>query len=174
MFLFGLRSIVAVLISSLVLFPSLNYAQQGSVLGLPKPGTMVSLSSSYVPVIVKGLHIHPENPILFDFIVDTGDSGLDVNSTQLLSESDKLIKYFLASLTIPESDLWVNLSPYEKDRIIPALLGQTVMGRDMLAQDYILKQLTASLIYPEKNLGKEFWSRVYARSGIFSARAKFR
>ena len=30
------------------------------------------------------------------------------------------------------------------------------MGRDMLAQDYILKQLTASLIYPEKDLGKDF------------------
>ena len=159
-----LRAIVSFLVFSLVFSPSLNYAQQGSVLGLPKPGTMIGLSSSYVPVIVKGLHIHPENPILFDFIVDTGDSGLDVNSAQLLSESDKLIKYFLASLTIPENDLWVNLSPYEKDRIIPAQLGQTLMGRDMLAQDYILKQLTASLIYPEKNLGKEFWSRVYARS----------
>jgi len=44
----------------------------------------------------------------------------------------------------------VTQSAYEKDRIIPEQLGQTVMGRDMLAQDYILKQLTASLIYPEK------------------------
>jgi len=34
------------------------------------------------------------------------------------------------------------------------------MGRDMLAQDYILKQLTASLIYPEKNLGKAFWDEI--------------
>ena len=38
------------------------------------------------------------------------------------------------------------------------------MGRDLLAQDYILKQLTASLIYPEKDLGKEFWSRVYQKA----------
>src|SRR5207248_2496347 len=43
-------------------------------------------------------------------------------------------------------------------------LGQTEMGRDMLAQDYILKQLTASLIYPEKGLGKTFWDRVYAKA----------
>jgi hypothetical protein len=162
--MFFLRSLVSILISSLVFSPSINYAQQVSVLGLPKPGTMVSLSSSYVPVMVKGLHIHPENPILFDFILDTGDSGLDAASPGLRSESEKLIKYFLASLTIPEGDLWVNLSPYEKSRIIPEQLGQTVMGRDMLGQDYVLKQLTASLIYPEKNLGKEFWSRVYTRS----------
>ena len=38
------------------------------------------------------------------------------------------------------------------------------MGRDMLAQDYILKQLTASLIYPERNLGKKFWDKVYTKA----------
>ncbi|MDO8675766.1 MAG: hypothetical protein Q7K71_06610 [Candidatus Omnitrophota bacterium] len=73
----------------------------------------------------------------------------------------KLIKYFLASLTIPEQDLWVNLSPYEKDRIVPQSFGQTEMGRDLLAQDYLLKQITASLIYPEDEFGKIFWKRVY-------------
>jgi len=50
----------------------------------------------------------------------------------------------------------INLSPYEKDRMIPTSLGETAMGRDLLAQDYLLKQLTASLIYPQKALGKEF------------------
>ena len=82
----------------------------------------------------------------------------------LRSESDKLIKYFLASLTIPEKDLWVNLSPYEKDRIVPQEFGQTEMGRDLLAEDYLLKQITASLIYPESKLGKEFWQKVYAQA----------
>ncbi len=43
-------------------------------------------------------------------------------------------------------------------------MGQTVLGQDMLAQDYLLKQLTASLIYPEKNLGKNFWDKVYAKA----------
>ena len=64
----------------------------------------------------------------------------------------------------PSEDLWVNLSPYEKDRIIPNAFGQTEMGRDLLAQDYILKQLTASLMYPEDDLGKEFWERVHAKA----------
>jgi hypothetical protein len=67
-------------------------------------------------------------------------------------------------LTTPENEMWVNLSPYEKDRIVPERFGQTEMGRDLLAQDYILKQITASLIYPEDELGKKFWDRVYAEA----------
>ncbi|MCK5342024.1 MAG: hypothetical protein KAR20_01400 [Candidatus Heimdallarchaeota archaeon] len=38
------------------------------------------------------------------------------------------------------------------------------MGRDLLAQDYMLKQLTASLLYPEDQLGSDFWNRVYKRA----------
>ena len=38
------------------------------------------------------------------------------------------------------------------------------MGRDLLAEDYMLKQITASLIYPESQLGKEFWKKVYAQA----------
>ncbi len=131
-----------------------------AALELPKPGTMVSLSPAFQPVLLKGLKVDPKNPFRFDFIVDTGDSP----SLALKEQSSKLIKYFLASLTIPEKDLWVNLSPYEKDRMIADNLGQTQMGQDMLAQDYILKQLTASLIYPEKDLGKAFWDKVYAKA----------
>ena len=78
------------------------------------------------------------------------DPEEQTNAQNLKQESTKLIKYFLASLTIPEKDLWVNLSPYEKDRIIPKSFGLTEMGRDLLAEDYMLKQITASLIYPEE------------------------
>ncbi len=151
--------LIAVLMISMLAIPRASYA---GVAGLPQPGSMVQLSSSYVPVMMTGLTVHPENPLLMDFIVSTGNSGL--NAAQVKQESDRLIKYFLACLTIPENDQWVNLSPYEKDRIIPDNLGETVLGQDMLAQDYLLKQLTASLIYPEKNLGKEFWDKVYAKT----------
>ncbi len=157
-------------------FPRPIKGEGTSPLQLPVPGEMMSLSQAYMPVMIKGLKVHPENPLLFDFVVDTGNSGLSVvaglapvqkgrpQGSPLQDESNKLIKYFLASLTIPEKDLWVNLSPYEKDRIVPEELGNTELGRDMLAQDYILKQLTASLIYPEKDLGKKFWDKVYAKA----------
>ena len=143
-------------------------ASAQGVLGLPEPGTMVNLSPAYEPVLIKGLKVHPENPLALDFIVDTGDErsfGLrPQDDVALRRQSEKLIKYFFAALTLPEADVWVNLSPYEKDHIIPQATGQTEMGRDMLAQDYILKQITASLIYPEKGLGKDFWDRIYKES----------
>ena len=132
------------------------------LLGLPEPGTMVNLSAAFKPVMVKGLTVHPENPLMFDFIVSGGDTGLEGQA--LKDESQKLIKYFLACLTVPEKNWWVNLSPYEKDKIVPQDLGQTDLGRDMLAQDYVLKQITASLIYPEKKIGKDFWDRVYQKA----------
>jgi hypothetical protein len=126
---------------------------------LPAPGVMVHLSPDFNPPILKGIKVHPDNPFRFDFILDKGDSQL--SNYQLKDESSKLIKYFLASLTISEKDLWVNLSPYEKDRIVPESFGQTEMGRDLLAEDYMLKQITASLIYPEGEVGKKFWKRIY-------------
>ncbi len=126
---------------------------------LPAPGVMVYLSPAFNPPILKGLKVHPDNPFRFDFILDRGD--FQESSQDLKDESSKLIKYFLASLTIPEKDLWVNLSPYEKDRIVPESFGRTEMGRDLLAEDYMLKQITASLIYPEGETGKKFWKRIY-------------
>ena len=113
---------------------------------------------------MTGMTIHPDNPLAFDFIVDTGDDNLEGEA--LRNESKKLINYFMATLTVPEDQMWVNLSPYEKNRIIADGLGQTEMGRDMLAQDYLLKQLTASLMYPENGLGMEFWNRV--KSAVLS------
>src|SRR6202451_2256998 len=119
---------------------------------LPAPGIMLPLSPEFNPPILKGIKVHPDNPFRFDFILDRGDGQL--SNDALKDESSKLIKYFLASLTIPEKDLWVNLSPYEKDRIIPNSFGLTEMGRDLLAEDYMLKQITATLIYPEDAGGK--------------------
>src|SRR5208283_5492234 len=134
----------------------------GGEFRLPAPGVMVHLSPEFNPPILKGIKVHPDNPFHFDFILDKGDSEL--NNDQIKNESSKLIKYFLASLTIPEKDLWVNLSPYEKDRIIPNSFGLTEMGRDLLSEDYLLKQITASLIYPETQLGKKLWQKVHAQA----------
>jgi len=127
---------------------------------LPTPGVMVGLSPQINLPVLKGVTLHPENPFKFDFILDKGDST-HKNLSSFKQESSKLVKYFLAALTTPENDLWVNLSPYEKNRIIPDSFGQTAMGRDLLAEDYLLKQITASLIYPEGETGKKFWKHVY-------------
>ncbi len=129
---------------------------------LPKPGALASLSSAFVPAHLTGIVLHPEHALQFDFLVDPGDGNLDAD--QKNQEYEKLVKYFLASLAVPEKEQWVNLSPYEKDRIVPDAFGKTDMGQDLLAQDYLLKQISASLMYPESGLGKMFWDKVYAQS----------
>ena len=76
--------------------PQEAFAQ--STLNLPEPGAVVPLSTAYNPAIVKGITVYPDNPLKFDFIVDPGDDNLQ--GDDLGKEADKLIKYFMASLTI--------------------------------------------------------------------------
>ncbi|NLE65636.1 MAG: LysM peptidoglycan-binding domain-containing protein [Elusimicrobia bacterium] len=144
---------------AMVLQSFVGYAQPVS---LPAPGTLIGLSETFAPVVLKGMVMHPEDPLLFDFVVDNGQTGLQGEA--LTAQATELVKYFLAALAVPNKDLWVNLSPAEKDRIMEEDLGRTAMGRDMLAQDYILKQMTASLIYPGSDLGGKFWDRIYAEA----------
>ncbi|MCK5215710.1 MAG: hypothetical protein KAR05_10200, partial [Candidatus Omnitrophica bacterium] len=139
--------------------PATAEAQTGLSFLLPDPGKMVGLSEPYAPATLQGIKVFPDNPLKMNFIVDPGESGLI--SEGLKEESTRLIKYFLSTLTIPKEDLWVNLSPHEKGRIAPDKFGETEMARDLLAQDYLLKQITSSLMYPEGELGKDFWSRLY-------------
>ncbi len=148
--------LVAFLISSIL--PA--YAQRFDV--LPKPGEMVRLSAVYQPVEVKGLKVHADNPYRFDFLVDEGDS--QPSSLQITAESERLVKFFMASLATPAKDLWVNLSPYEDERIIADGFGLTDMGRVLLEQDYVLRQVMSTLLYPGEKTGKNFWQRVYAKA----------
>ncbi|MCR4336994.1 MAG: hypothetical protein NUV91_04225, partial [Candidatus Omnitrophica bacterium] len=133
---------------------------QPAVQTMALPAEALSVSSATNTVVLKGIRIFPDQPLKLDFIIDKGEALSSAEN--LKAEYTKLIKYFLTSLTVPEKDLWVNLSPQEPDRIIPDVLGQTEMGRDMLSQDYFLKQLTASLMYPEGEIGKKFWAKIYA------------
>lgn len=150
-----------VILSFLISFMTTPQVVAESALNLPSPGEMMSVSVPYHPAIIHGMTLHPDDPFFFDFIIHPGDD--QIQGEVFKEESMKLIKYFMAALTVPDDEMWVNLSPYEKDRIIPKDLGRTDMGRDLLAQDYLLKQLTVSLMNPDDQLGSEFWKRVYAR-----------
>ncbi|MBF0512170.1 MAG: hypothetical protein HQL13_07590, partial [Candidatus Omnitrophica bacterium] len=141
--------------------PAPSFSQ--SLSSLPLPGSLLLSKGTITPLLLKGLHFSnidkPEFKALFD-------SGTDSNYQDRLSANvkeatNRQIKYFFAALTIPEEDLWVNLSPYEATRIITPSLGHTQLGRDMLAQDYLLKQFTSSLFFPNHPVGKKFWREVY-------------
>jgi len=150
--------ILTIVSMNLIVPPS--YAQM--ILALPPVGQSVPLTGVYAPPLMIGLTPHVDNPFLFEFLIHRGDAGLEGQAFK--SESEKLIKYFLTALTIPDDQGWVNLSPYEKGRIMPDALSQTGMGKAMLEQDYMLKQLSASLTDPNKEIGKKFWDKVYKRA----------
>ena len=133
--LLSFRRILSVLVMITLIISSLrmSYAQTAEI--LPEPGQMVGLSASIAPAMLRGFSINPRDPFSFEFLMDRGQVVLTPDEKG--AEYQKLIKYFLASLAIPEKDLWVNLSPYENNRIIEENFGSTAMCRDLLAQDYI-------------------------------------
>ncbi|HBG60609.1 MAG: hypothetical protein A2Y03_00865 [Omnitrophica WOR_2 bacterium GWF2_38_59] len=137
-------------------------ANAQSALVLPSAGAMIQTSPPFSPAVIQGITLYPENPLKFDFIIDKGDTYFE--SEEFQDEANRLINYFMASLTVPEDEMWVNLSPYEKDRIIADGLIQTELGRDMLAQDYLLKQITASFMHPDGSVGAEFWKKIYEKA----------
>lgn len=133
-------------------------AQAQHVFLEPSPGVLLSASPVASLPVLKGIALDPADPLKIDFLVDAGHhEGMDEE------ESSRLTRYFLTFLTVPEQDLWVNLSPSEPDRIVDQALGGTAAGGDMLREDYLLKQLAASMTFPDREPGKTFWERVYAK-----------
>ena len=157
------RKFLSLVISAALLVSGVPVSAGADILDvLPQPGVRVGVSAPAEPAILKGMTVYPENPLKFNFIVDRGEEALAGDDRE--SEYATLVKYFLAALTVPEKDLWVNLSPYEKDRMVPEQFSYTEMARDLLAQDYLLKQLTASLMYhhqiPSQNVVPHYhWPR---------------
>ena len=120
-----------------------------------EPARLITVSEGYAPVRLTGVKFYPDQPFKLDFIIDRGDSALAPEA--LKAETARLVRYFLTALTIPEDDLWVNLAPGEKSRVAPQALSQTELGRDLLNEDYLLKQLASSLTYPDSESGKAYW-----------------
>lgn len=156
-----ITAFVIICFSSTTVLPY-SLAQAQSLTYLPKPGVMVPVSAGFVPPMIKGLKVYPDNPFRFDFLIDPGDAQKE--EAELREEFTKLIKYFMATLAIPDNDLWVNLAPGEKDRVIMESFGVTEMGRDLLLQDYLLKQIASSLTHPQEEIGRQYWAGIYEKA----------
>jgi hypothetical protein len=128
-------------------------------LGLSEPGRLLSMSGDYREPRLQGVRLNPDNPLVLDFLIDTGDER-NVSRSDLM----RMVNYFMAGLTIPKDKLWVNLSPYEADRIVEDSVKDTDMGRDLLACDYVLKQLAGSLTHPDTPTGAAYWRQVAAEN----------
>lgn len=105
--------------------------------------------------LLKGISFNPNNPLELDFYIDTCDF-----KTVSTEETLRIIRYFIAGLSIADNDLWVNLSPYESQRIIPKVLENTELGDGLLEQDYILKKISSALTDPDYKSGSEYWKEL--------------
>jgi hypothetical protein len=148
-----LVGIILTFMFSLVLCDLIRVKEsEADICDLPGPMEMISSTAEHSLPVLKGIQLDVDNPLHISFILDPGHEK-EVSSQDI----EVLVRYFLGALTIPQKSLWVNLSPYEHDRIIDHNLGVTDMGREMLAQDYILKQLAASLTHPDTPTGEIYW-----------------
>ena len=135
---------------------------------LLRPGRKVS------PCILKGLRTADNNPTSLNFIVDGGD---DHALTELIASGEyaKQLDYFNSALAVKEDNLHVEMSGNELDPMLPKPLVGTRLGRVLLSQDFVLKQLAASFLHPDNPIGKEYWDRVYlkARNTVGSSTRRF-
>lgn len=160
----GIFKFISLLIISTImcslLFKELLHTKDihAALVNIPEPTKLLRVSQIYSYPMLRGIRFDKNNPLSLTFLVD----GADKNSVDQ-AEVTRLVEYFMAAVTIPTKDIWVNLSPFEEDRIVSDTLAKTPLGRDMLAQDYVLKQFVSSLTYPESQIGKKYWKEVYAR-----------
>jgi len=128
-------------------------AAYAAELPMPAVNQLVQLSSKYNEPTLRGIKVDPADPFKLTFVYDKGSEGNIDEKT-----ATELAQYFFAALVTPTKDLWVNLSPFEKDRVIEDTVAQTEIGDVFLAQDFMLKQLSASLTDPATESGKAYWS----------------
>ncbi len=153
--------LIFLFIPCFLLTSTFSYAQVLNYQGVASEHSLiVDLNHRFIPTLLEGIMIYPDNPLNVNFIILPGQD-LKAEEDVPKEQIDTFAKYFLASLTIPEEDIWVNLSPYEKEKIIPGTLSLTAMGREMLEQDYVLKKLSASIMNPDTSAGREFWNKTY-------------
>ncbi|MEI6438352.1 MAG: hypothetical protein WCO69_06365 [Candidatus Omnitrophota bacterium] len=153
---------ISFLLTFLIIFQPVLVHADALVFSLPLPGARVEVSARFDLPTLRGMVVHPDEPLRFDFLVNKGDALASTAISR--DDGQRLVDYFLAAMTVPRQDLWVNLSPVERERVMPDNLVRTELGGIFLQQDYILKQFTASLIYPEEEIGRRFWKEVYARA----------
>lgn len=83
-----------------------------------------------------------------------GDEISDLEEARVLS-----LTWFLIGLSLPDYKFWVNLNPWESDRIIDEDLGRTDVGRIMLEADFQMKKDFCKYQNPgESDIGEKYWS----------------
>ena len=110
----------------------------------------VSSDNISVPLL-KGLKIDINDPLNIDFIFESCGHKID------RQDIERMIGYFFAAMAVPVDKIWVNLSPYEPDRVMEDTLALTGLGEDLLDMDYLLKQTSSAMTHPDTRTGRIYW-----------------
>jgi len=120
----------------------------------------VDFSSIELTYISEHLEEEQEEPLLdFQYMLRAteakpGDEIIDFEEAEALA-----LQWFLIGLSLPDDRFWVNLNPWEADRIIDEDLGRTDLGRIMLEADFQMKKDFCKYQNPcESDAGERYWN----------------
>ncbi|MCP3956475.1 MAG: toll/interleukin-1 receptor domain-containing protein [bacterium] len=112
------------------------------------------------PPLIGGMVISASNPLQPGFKLLADGSRPSPTEEEQVELAMRLRNYLNASLVVQPDLLKVDLSPYDDYCGIPRALRHTELGRDLLAQDVVLKDYTARLLHPSLDAGRAFWSEL--------------
>ena len=121
-FLFNIFLSIVFLTSSLSGYAGDLPCFSPSQLRLNKRDIFYTNNACYDAGLLRGIEFSLGNPTDMFFYFDQKDKYLHGKEMQ------RLVRFFFGFLAVPQELLWVNLSPYEKNRIIPEAIKKLDIG----------------------------------------------
>lgn len=114
------------------------------------------------PPLVGGISFPLTNPMALGFSLLTDAAHEMPTAAEQQELQSRLGRYLNTFLVLSGEHVNVTLTPTDDYCGLPPLLRHTELGRDLLAQDVVLKHYTAAQLHPSTERGKAFWERVNA------------
>jgi len=114
------------------------------------------------PPLVGGIAFPLNNPMQMGFNLLTDETAPLLSSHEQQGLQKRLGRYLNTFLVLTGDQINVTLNPTDEFCGLPPLLRHTELGRDMLAQDVVLKHYTATQLHPSTPQGKSFWQQAEA------------
>jgi hypothetical protein len=120
-----------------------------------------TLEESFPP-LVGGSTFPIYNPMQMGFNLFTDETAPPLSPSDQQGLQARLGRYLNTFLVLKGDQINVTLNPTDEFCGLPPLLRHTELGRDMLAQDVVLKHYTSAQLHPSTPLGKAFWQQAEA------------
>ena len=127
------------------------------------------------PPIVGGIAFPRDDPLKAGFSLLADASHEMPTASGQMELQARLRRYLNTFLVLTGDQVNVTLTPTEDYCGLPEFLRHTELGRDMLAQDVVLKHSTACQLHPSTPHGAAFWDKMNVlTSGLRSFESCFR